>query len=85
MLPFFNFLLDQGTFCGATDWSYLGLHVTLLMGFKARVVLFLAQLLLVLHLYIFLFTSRGVHYISMYSAGLDTPHTGSREQAAVDS
>ena len=31
------FLLDQGTFCGATDYPYFGLRVTLPMDFKARV------------------------------------------------
>ena len=34
-----NFLLDQGPFCGATDCPYFGLHVTLPLGYKARVVL----------------------------------------------
>ena len=34
-----QYLLDQGSLCGATDCPYFGLCVTLPMGFKARVVL----------------------------------------------
>ena len=34
-------MLDQSPFRGATEWSYIGLPVTLPMGFKARVVLLL--------------------------------------------
>ena len=36
------FLLDQGPFRGANDCPYVGLHVPLPVGFKARVVLLLA-------------------------------------------
>ena len=39
LTSFFKFLLNQGSFCGATDYSCFGLCVTLHMGFKARVVL----------------------------------------------
>ena len=42
---FSKFLLDQGPFCGVTDCFYFGLRVTLLVGFKARVVLSPAQFL----------------------------------------
>ena len=38
-------LLDQGPFSGTTDCPYFELHVTLPMGFKARVVLLPAHLL----------------------------------------
>ena len=40
-----TYLLDQGPFCGATDYSYFGLRVPLPMGFKARVVLSTALIL----------------------------------------
>ena len=34
---FKKFCLDQGPFCGATDCSCFGLRVSFLMGFKSRV------------------------------------------------
>ena len=39
---FFKFLLDLGSFCVATHRPYVGFHVMVPMGFKARVVLQLA-------------------------------------------
>ena len=36
---FFKIFAVPGPFCGATDCPYFGLHVTLPMGFKVRVVL----------------------------------------------
>ena len=39
---FKTFLLHQGPFCGATDYPYFGLCVTLPIGYKATVVLLLA-------------------------------------------
>ena len=42
---FLNFLLDQGPFFGANDCPWFGIHATLPMGFKARVVLSPAHLL----------------------------------------
>ena len=40
----FPIYLDQGPFCGATNWPNLGLCVTLPVGFKAMVVLLLLYL-----------------------------------------
>ena len=44
--PTMNFLLDQGSFCGAIDCPNFGLP----MGFKARVVLSLASCIITCHL-----------------------------------
>ena len=43
----FLFLVREGPFCRTTDCTYFGLYMTLPMGFKARVVLLPACLLLI--------------------------------------
>ena len=72
---FFEFLLDQGPFCGATDHPYFGLHVTLPWVLSQGGFSDLYSCLRAVTLRVTsgatpaFFTNSGIHYISIKTAG----------------
>ena len=74
-----KFLLDQGSFCGATGCSYFGLYVALHLGFKARVAL--VNLRVTSCATPVFSTNKNVNCMTrnMYTAGLSPTHPSCKQ------